>query len=221
MDGGSLRLGEMPAPSIEGGEPGLAEARAAPRYTLLIRTAKLVSQSGEFVCVIRDVSATGISLKLFHSLPPGDPYELHMPDGTQYAIHFVWERDEKSGFSFEEPVDLEALITERRKFPKRGLRLDVCFPARLIASGTFQKGRITNLSQQGARLESDAHLAIDQTVMLEPIEPTDELRQVRAKVRWRRGSDYGLVFDDTFSLANYARLVARLQAPHLLTTKTG
>ena len=38
------------------------DQRGAPRYTSLIRAAKLVCGQGEFVCVIRDVSSTGVSV---------------------------------------------------------------------------------------------------------------------------------------------------------------
>ena len=47
------------------------DMRGAQRFTLLIRTAKLVSETGEFLCIIRDVSATGLRLRLFHDLPRG------------------------------------------------------------------------------------------------------------------------------------------------------
>ena len=40
-------------------QSGCAEMRGAERFALLIRTAKLVSESGEFLCVVRDVSASG------------------------------------------------------------------------------------------------------------------------------------------------------------------
>ena len=40
--------------------------------------------------------------------------------------------------------------------------------------------------------------------------------EVRAKVRWRRERQYGVVFDDTFTLGEFARLAALLQAPALL-----
>ena len=43
-----------------------------------------------------------------------------------------------------------------------------------------------------------------------------ENREIRAKVRWRRERHYGVVFDDTFALGDFARLAARLQAPALL-----
>jgi hypothetical protein len=39
---------------------------------------------------------------------------------------------------------------------------------------------------------------------------------VRAKIRWRRDQRYGLVFEDTFTLGDFARMAAWLQAPALL-----
>jgi len=44
--------------------PAGAELRAAPRFTLLIRAAKLIADGREFLCIIRDASATGLKPKL-------------------------------------------------------------------------------------------------------------------------------------------------------------
>ena len=45
------------------------ELREADRSALLLRVAKLICQSGEYVCLVRDVSWTGLRLRLFHALP--------------------------------------------------------------------------------------------------------------------------------------------------------
>lgn len=193
-----------------------AEQRAAPRFTLLIRAAKLVSAQGEFVCVIRDVSETGVSVRLFHALPSCPGFELHMPGGSVYAVHPVWHRDNEAGFAFGRPVDVAQLINEAGEYPKRGLRLGLCFPVRVSTLTQSCEGVVENLSQQGARFECEALLAIDQTVRIEAPDVSGALREVRAKVRWRRGKSYGVVFDDTFTLGDFARLAARLQAPALL-----
>ena len=50
-------------------------------------------------------------------------------------------------------------------------------------------------------------MAIDQKLRLE----ADNLPVIQARVRWRKGSDYGLVFDDTFQFAELARLAEHLQ----------
>ena len=193
-----------------------AEMRAAPRFTLLIRAAKLVSAQGEFVCVIRDVSETGVSVRLFHALPGCQNFALHMPAGPSYEITNVWERGNEAGFRFDQAVDVPQLIGESGEYPKRGLRLGLCFPVTVITLADRIEAVVENLSQQGARIACDGLLAIDQTIRIEMPGADGTPRKVRAKVRWRRGPDYGVVFEDTFALGEFARLAARLQAPALL-----
>lgn len=190
--------------------------RRAPRYTLLIRAAKLVTSHGEFVGVIRDVSETGVSLRLFHKVPKGDPIELQMPGGAVYELREVWERGHEAGFEFTQPIDVPQLINEAAQFPRRGLRLGLVFPVRIkTLAGTFE-GVVGNLSQQGARFECERLFAIDQTLRIETLERGVDLGEVRAKVRWRRNNQYGVVFDDTLTLSDFAQLAARLQDPGLL-----
>jgi len=193
-----------------------ADLRAAPRLTLLIRAAKLVSAQGEFVCVIRDVSELGVSVRLFHALPTCEGFELHMPAGAAYAITRVWQRDHEAGFTFDQPVEVPRLINESAEYPKRGLRLAVWFPITINTLTLQCEAVVENLSQQGARISCDGLLAIDQTVRIQAPGAASGLREVRAKVRWRRDRHYGVVFEDTFALGDFARLAARLQAPALL-----
>jgi hypothetical protein len=196
--------------------PG-ADQRAAPRFTLLIRAAKLVSAQGEFVCVIRDVSETGVSVRLFHALPSCKDYALHMPAGATYEVSCVWQRENEAGFTFAQSVQVGQLVNEASEFPKRGLRLGLCFPVMVhTLSGSFD-AVVENLSQQGARITCDQLLAIDQNVRIAAPGLTGKTGEVRAKVRWRRERQYGVVFDDTFTLGEFARLAAQLQAPALLS----
>jgi hypothetical protein len=209
----TAKLEEAPesAPALAG-----EDLREAPRFTLLIRAAKLVSAQGEFVCVIRDVSETGVSVRLFHALPGCKDFALHMPAGAIYEVSSVWQRDNEAGFTFAQSVEVQKLVNESGEYPKRGLRLGLCFPVTLTTlSGNFE-AVVENLSQQGARITCNSLLAIDQTVRITAPGLTEKPRELRAKVRWRRDQHYGLVFDDTFTLGEFARLAALLQAPALL-----
>lgn len=204
----------------EGRATGVAasgvDARAAPRITLLIRAAKLVAANGEFVCVIRDVSETGISMRMFHKLPPDETFELHMPGGRVYPIRRIWNRDNEAGFAFHHPVEVSDLIEEAGQYPKRGLRLRMCFPIRIKTLTQSCTGIVENLSQQGARFECDELFAIDQTLRIAGGPGVSGFDELRTKVRWRRDHNYGVVFDDTFTLGDFARVAARLQFPALL-----
>lgn len=191
-----------------------ADQRAAPRVTLLIRPAKIGTLEGEFVCVIRDVSATGISLRLFHTPPVGQRATLETETGQTIAMERVWARDKDVGFRFLEPIDVGALVSEAGNFPKRKLRLAIELPIVLAVLGQEHHAVVRNLSQQGARIECDQRIAIEQVVRLR----SSHMPEVRAKVRWRRGNEYGLVFEDTFQLAQFANLAAQLQSPALVAS---
>lgn len=198
--------------SVEEADVTSVDARAAPRFTMLIRAARLVSGQGEFVCVIRDVSETGVSVRLFHHLPSCETMELHMPGGEFYTIKKVWAKGNEAGFEFLKPVDVSRLVHEAGEYPKRGLRLGMHFPVNVTTLSGSTEAFVENLSQQGARIECDTIFAIDQTLTI----IGEDFKEVRAKVRWRRDRHYGLVFDDTYTLGDFARLAAQLQAPVLL-----
>jgi hypothetical protein len=193
-------------------DPEPCEERVAPRFTLLIRAAKLVAPGGEFICVIRDVSESGISLRGFHMLPGDGPQWLELQSGERNEIEPVWNRGLEAGYRFVNAVEVAALVAEAGRFPKRQLRLNIAFPIELALIGGRFRAEAVNLSQQGARITCDALLAIDQPVRL----CSGILPEVRARVRWRRDREYGLVFDDTFSLSQLAIFAAGAQAPELL-----
>ncbi len=203
-----LRRIEVPQDAV----PPPCEEREAPRFTLLIRAAKLIAPHGEFICVIRDVSETGVSLRGFHVLPVGNPQWLELQTGERFAIEPVWSRGHEAGFRFVEAVDIERLVVEAGRFPKRRLRLNMALNVELVSLAGRMRAEIVNLSQQGARIECDALLAIDQPLRL----CSGLLPEVRARVRWRDKREYGLVFDDTFSLSELAVFAAGAQCPQIL-----
>ena len=183
------------------------EMRGAQRFTLLIRTAKLVGEGGEFLCIIRDVSATGLRLRLFHALPAAAHMALELANGEVYFVERVWERDSHAGFRFAAPIDVAAFIAEVSPYPRRQLRLRLSFPAVLTCAGAASVASVRDLSPQGMRIETMRFLAIGQRVKLEG----DRFPATLAKVCWRSGQDYGLAFEEVFTLEALAVLAADLQ----------
>lgn len=183
------------------------DPRTAPRYTLILRQAKLRARAGEFLCVIRDVSETGISIRTFHPLPPGDRFAIELREGCPYLIEKVWEKEGEAGFRFRDRVALDQLLEDDARFPRRQMRVEVDLPVDVTAEGRLASGRIVNLSQQGARLEADRSWAREQLLHLH----IGGLPPLYAKVRWRRDFTHGLVFEETFSLRDFAYMLARLR----------
>jgi hypothetical protein len=187
------------------------EQRAAPRFFSLIRAAKLVSDQGEFICVVRDVSSTGVRLRCFHTPPRERAMALELQNGDVFEIERVREDGEDVSFRFATEVPIERLVQESAFYPRRPLRLNIAIPISLRTPAGPIAAVTKNFSQQGCRLEAALPMAIDQALIVE----SRHLPGIRAKVRWRRDCDCGLVFDDTFSLRDFAIHAARLQCPAL------
>lgn len=184
------------------------ELRAAPRISLMLRAAKLTAATGEYLCILRDVSATGLKAKLFHPLPEQGPFAIELGTGESYRLELVWERDGHAGFRFcDGPIDLTALVDEAGHFPKRQLRLALNRPVVITANAINLPATLSNLSQHGALIELDFPLALRQLVQV----GGGELPVRHGRVLWRQGKLHGLVFSDGFRLDELAILVARIQ----------
>lgn len=183
-----------------------ADLRAAPRVSLLIRPAKLIAPSGEYLCVLRDASATGVKVRCFHPLP-SQGMVLELGNGDRYEVDRMWEQGDHAGLRFRQPVPLEYLIKETGPYRRRPVRLRLTLPALLVAGRDVFRAMIQDLSQQGARLECAEPLALDRRFRLE----IPGVTPIVAKVRWRRPPAAGLVFEETFRLEDFARLAFKLQ----------
>lgn len=183
------------------------EKRNAPRFTMLIRAAKLICPQGEFLCVIRDASETGLNVRLFHDLPDEDRYMVELQNSDRYEVELVWQEDDRAGMRFVECAEIARIIESPSRFSKRPVRINIAFPAVLTSLAGTAVAELQDLSQQGAKVACDTRFAIDQRVKLS----AEQLPEVNAKIRWRRENTYGLVFEDTFQFGELARIIAEIQ----------
>lgn len=184
------------------------DERAAPRFTLLIRTAKLIVEDCEFLCLLRDVSATGVSIRLFHPHILGTRYEIEFETGQRIAADLVWQENQMAGFAFHAPIQVEDVMMGEVDFPRRDLRFGVEIPVQLHSRTGACNAELFNLSRQGGRIRCATPLALDQPVrIVGPLIP-----EIEARVRWRTGDTYGLIFDTTFSLAQLAQVLRDLHS---------
>lgn len=198
--------------------PTHPELRDAGRATLLIRSAKLIGQSGEYACLVRDVSATGVRLRLFHPPPPDTYVFLEMANGEIYPMEKKWcssgqaGQPSQAGFQFIQPIDVEKFTEEAGDYPRRPIRLRLECHGQLFSEGRSAPMVLRNISQGGALIETTTWLALHQTVRL----AIDGLSErfaggIFARVRWRNRYDHGLAFDKAFCLEELAAQARVLQ----------
>ena len=182
------------------------EPRVAPRFTLLIRTAKLIVDDQQYLCVIRDISATGFSIKTFHPIDAGKRTVVELQTGDRHAANLVWQNEAEAGFEFHTPIEVDTIVMGLSDHPKRDLRFDLELPVILHTHGVKLQANLANLSRQGGNIQCDSKLSIDQMIRIE----ARGVPEIEARVRWRKDGVYGLIFDTTFSLANLALLIRNL-----------
>jgi len=203
--------GESPQHEM-GASPG-RDLRSAPRYALLIRTAKIIADGREFLCIIRDASATGLKIRLFSDLPQARYLAVELVTGDRYPVELVWQADDYAGVRFPEEIDVEKLLDDSRgRYPKRQIRLQIVLSGVLHSGGEAVSVVFHNLSQQGACVESEKWLLMNELVRIE----TGVTPPLYAKVRWRSHPRYGLIFEHTFRLEELARIAAPLQLAQAL-----
>ena len=189
--------------------PG-AEQRGAPRFTLLLRVAKLIVDGREVFCVIRDASTTGLKVRLFTPLPPHAELAVEMANGDRHRARCVWNADDHAGLQFAMPVPLDQLLDEAKASgQRRHVRLRIALDGVLHSGGEVVTVKLHDISQQGAGIDSDKWLLLHELVKIE----TGLLPPIYAKVRWRDHPRYGVIFEQTFQLENLARICNGLPAP--------
>lgn len=177
-----------------------ADPRCDQRQTLLLRTAKAVCTSGEYVCLVRNVSQGGVGLRFFHDVPPEERILLQLANGATYPIEQAWAGACDAGYRFAAEVDLAEFIEEPSPFAHRDIRLAVETPAMLTIDGRDEAVTLINVSRSGARLRADRHLTVGAFARLEV--PGFALRF--GHLCWRKGFDHGAVFQHALTLETLA-----------------
>lgn len=186
---------------------GFEDQRGAPRVAVLLRTAKLISRAGEFMCILRDVSQTGVSVQVFHRLPNGVELTLELSNGDRHALERVWEKDGRAGFRFRDPGHLESIVACRSAYPRRAPRLMIPTRCEIVCEGHPTRAHLGNISQHGAMIRTTARFALMQRLSI----GVGGLPPVEAAVRWRIHDRHGLCFQRSFGLEELARIAFELQ----------
>lgn len=187
--------------------PPFEELRDAPRFSLVMRTAKLLCETGEYVCIVRDISATGTKLRLFHAIPPDSHLYLELANGRRYAMERVWQDGDHAGYRFASPIVVSDFVEETSAYPRRPLRFGLQRASLVTAGERDFSAMLLNISQQGACIEVSREIAVGQQVRLEA--PGLPLRF--GHVCWRRDYAHGLVFQQSLRLDDLARRLFELQ----------
>jgi hypothetical protein len=187
--------------------PRPAERRADERLIPLLKIAKLVSESGERLMRVRNISAGGVMGEV--SDPPAVGVAVAVEVSSQkIPSTVVWIREGLVGVKFDHSVDLGELLAGRKPrhgFRPRPPRLNVDCKASVRVGKIYYTVDVHDISLGGMKVEPIEEYCVGRKVTV----VVESLRPIRGEVRWYSERRAGIVFDKPLDFDELAEWVGK------------
>lgn len=180
------------------------ERRSSQRHITVLQVAKIVGESCEELCIVRDISSGGLKAEIYCPLSIDEKVRILFKGGQEVAGRVVWVEDRQAGIAFDEEVETERLLVRRdhdlEGRPLRAPRLKVDMPGMLRVHGEQASVHVCDISQDGCKIRSD--LLLKPGTGCEISLPGLGFRL--ASVRWFRDNQAGIRFHERLSYQDFA-----------------
>ena len=177
------------------------EERAAPRFRTLLQSARLVGEKTQSLCIVRDVSETGMKVRLFGTVAIGDRVCVEFKGGHTVFAAVRWIEDSFAGLEFELPIDLQQIFqTVEPDYSYRAPRLEIDATATVTFGRVKTPMAILDISTSGAKLLGGDALIRGEDVGIE----IEGLTTSNAAVRWKASDLVGVEFEHPISVERLA-----------------
>jgi hypothetical protein len=187
--------------------PRPAERRADERLIPLLKIAKLVSESGERLMRVRNISAGGVMGEVSDPPAVGEAVAVEV-SSQKIPSTVVWIREGLVGVKFDHSVDLGELLAGRKPrhgFRPRPPRLNVDCKASVRVGKIYYTVDVHDISLGGMKVEPIEEYCVGRKVTV----VVESLRPIRGEVRWYSERRAGIVFDKPLDFDELAEWVGK------------
>lgn len=188
--------------------PGMPERRHDERHMTLLRVGSLMVDERRELCLIRNISAGGMLIRVYSAIPANTRVSIELKQGEPIWGTTLWAKDEIVGVAFDEPIDILSLIATPPNAPRpRMPRLEVRCIAWVRDGAVVHRTHVVNISQGGLRVEAPNGLPVTSqvTVTLPGLPPEQGV------VRWNDGESCGITFNRVLALPHLVAWVGEQQ----------
>lgn len=185
--------------SLAASPPKQPDRRESDRYLSLLRVGAIAIDGKRELCLIRNISAGGMMIRAYSPIPAGTRLSVELKQGDPVEGTVKWVEDGLTGVEFDIPMDVVMLLSAPGDGPRPRLpRIEVECTARVREDGNVVRARVSNVSQGGVCVQSDAPLTVgaDVVVTLPGLTPAPGV------VKWTDGGTYGISFNRALVLSN-------------------
>lgn len=170
------------------------DRREAPRAVTIMRVGKLISDDGEELCRIKNISASGIMAEAGSLRAIGEVVSVELKNDQQVTGKVVWTRGATLGIRFSQNVDVGEVLASRT--PQKGRnsrapRMEVPCLARLRVGAKYYVVQVRDISQGGIKIEmTDPYCVAGREAVI----TVQGLHTLEGMVRWCRDGTAGVAF---------------------------
>lgn len=193
--------------SLSTAVPRPVERRADDRLIPLLKVAKVVSQSGERLMRVRNITAGGLMAEIADCPAVGDQVSVEL-SSQKIPSSVVWIRDGLVGIKFDQTVDLGELLAGRKPrhgFRPRPPRLDVNCKASIRVGKSYYTVDVHDISLGGIKVEPIEEYCVGKDVIV----VVESLRPIKGEVRWYSDRRAGIIFKKPLEFEELAEWVGK------------
>ena len=175
-----------PAPAAD------TDRREGNRHMTLYRVGSILLEARRELCLIKNISAGGMMIRLYCSIADETPVTVELKSGQPISGRISWTRDHHAGVAFDQPIDVIDILSSTMDGPRpRMPRIEANCDATLRDGANSLRVRACDISQGGMKIECEASLAQGADVILS----VPGLPPQPAVACWTEGRFVGITFN--------------------------
>ena len=144
---------EPPTPS------GDSDRREGERHMTLYRVGSILVDDRRELCLIKNISAGGMMIRLYCSVAIGTPVIVELKSGQPIHGKISWTRDQNAGVSFEESIDVIDILSSSMDGPRpRMPRIETQCHSTIREGANIFRVETCDISQGGVKIRTQAIL---------------------------------------------------------------
>jgi hypothetical protein len=178
--------------------PSPPERRTGERHLSLLRVGALTIDGRRELCLIRNISAGGMLIRPYCDIAEGTRLTIELKHGEPLVATAKWTRDECVGISFDQPIDIVALLSWSEDGTKpRMPRIEVDCTVWVREGADMHRARAMDISQGGLKVEVLKELPLGAPVVVS----MTGLDPCAGVIRWTEDGAYGITFNRVLPLS--------------------
>jgi hypothetical protein len=191
------------------------DRREGERHMTLYRVGSILVDDRRELCLIKNISAGGMMIRLYCSIAEGTPVTVELKSGQPIRGKISWVSNQQAGIAFDEPIDVIDILSSAMDGPRpRMPRIETSCFATLRDGANVLRVQVCDISQGGVKIacETILPLGVDIVITLPGLPPQPGI------ACWSSGGFVGITFNRLLPLGE---LVAWLQEQRELQRSAG